>query len=298
MNRDKKNLNLGAIVLFLLVVFDFLIWREIFLVNLNDKPEIYFLDVGQGDAELLVLPPKIKILTDAGYGKKIISALDKIKILSDKYIDVAIITHPQQDHFGGFLELLEHYDFGAFVINGRNNPEVSSWKTLIDKIEEKKIPLITLERRDKIRYQENKIKILSPDKNLIESAELNDTGIVQFIETQFFRALFAADIGKNVEKYLIKNNDVLRADILKVAHHGSKYSSGINFLEIVQPKLAVVEVGEGNRYGHPTREVLEQLKLKGSQIFRTDLNGTVKVSVSQNKKLQVFVDKINFQNSP
>lgn len=293
MNKDK-NSALGAIILFLFIVFDFLIWREIFLTDLRDRPEIYFLDVDQGDAELLILPQKVKILTDAGRGKKILSSLARIDALSDKYIDVAIITHPQEDHFGGFLELLEYYDFGIFIINGRENPATDNWNGLLEKIKEKGIPSIVVRRGDKIKYQGNQIKILSPDENLAQSAELNDTGIVQFIETPFFRALFAADIGKSVENYLVQTNDSLQVDILKVAHHGSKYSSGASFLKIIKPKLAIIEVGKENRYGHPAESVLEELKSLGSQIFRTDLNGTIRISPEQNK-LKVFVDKLNSQ---
>lgn len=293
---NKRRNSLGATILLLLIIFDFLVWHEIFSASRKNTPEVYFLDVGQGDAELLILPQGVKILTDAGRDKKIIPALAKIEVSSNKYIDVAIITHPQQDHFGGFLELLEYYNFGIFIVNGRDNPKANDWSSLIDKIKSKKIPLVVLGGGDKIKYQQNQIKILSPDKNLIQSAELNDTGLVQLIETPSFRALFASDIGESIENYLIKNNTLPKVDILKVAHHGSKYSSGINFLEFVKPKVAIIEVGEENRYGHPAEIVLNRLKSAGSQIFRTDLNGTIKISAEQNK-LKVFVDKLNFEKS-
>lgn len=120
---------------------------------------------------------------------------------------------------------------------------------------------------------------------------MNDTGFVTLLRTPGFAALFTADIGANVEEDLVQNFD-LRADILKVGHHGSKYSSSEEFLEEVEAKLAVIEVGE-NRYGHPTEETLGRLRAAGAQIFRTDQHGTLKIFV-KDKKLQVFTEKSAF----
>jgi competence protein ComEC len=108
------------------------------------------------------------------------------------------------------------------------------------------------------------------------------------VRTSEFQALLTGDIGANVEEDLVEKYD-LRADILKVGHHGSKYSSSQKFLHEVQPKLAVIEVGE-NRYGHPTKETLSRLEAAGAHIFRTDQNGTVRVVVEESK-LKIFVEK-------
>ena len=114
----------------------------------------------------------------------------------------------------------------------------------------------------------------------IHSSKLN---IVQKVTTPDFSALLTADIGSSVEEYLISqytgvSNNALNADILKVAHHGSKYSSTPLFLEPVSPTIAVIQVGEGNTYGHPTQETLDNLASSSVQaVFRNDINGTITI---------------------
>lgn len=283
----KRVDGLGATIVFLFVVFNFLVWQQIIFAKPASQPELYFLDVGQGDAELLVLPPGVKILTDAGPDKKITAALGQKGIIADRYVDLAVISHPQLDHFGGFLNLLDYYDFGAFIINGRDDSPAAEWSALVEKIKSKNIPLITLGRGDRIQYGASQIDILSPDKNYVESGELNDTAIVELIKTPIFKTILASDIGSNIEDFLVKSGDDLRADILKVAHHGSKYSTSAEFLTAVRPRLSIIEVGAGNNYGHPTNDALGRLKEIGSQIFRTDLSGTIKV-LADNNKLSIF----------
>ncbi|GIW65287.1 MAG: hypothetical protein KatS3mg093_266 [Candidatus Parcubacteria bacterium] len=241
MNYNK---NLSLIIFLILIGFDIFLWLNIFFFNFNQN-KIYFLNVGQGDSSLINLK-KIFILIDAGPNSKINQSLAQAFKTKRNYIDLAIITHPQLDHFGGFTGLLDKYDFGAFIINGREGDDKSKnlYNELINKIKNKNIPIIILSAGDKIIYQDNLIEILSPDKNWIQSAELNDTGLVLKIKTFSFSSLFTADINSFLEDYLISKYD-LKADILKVAHHGSKYSS--------------------------------------NPIFRTDLNGNILIFKKDNK---------------
>ncbi len=267
------------------------VWYDILFAEPTRRPEIYFLDVGQGDAELVVLPGNVKIMTDAGPDQKVVKSIEKVLPQGDKYIDIAVISHPQLDHFNGYHYLLDSYTFGAFIFNGRSDTEtVKEWPALMEKIKSKHIPLITLEAGDTIRHQDTEINFLSPDKNFAQSAELNDTGFVEFVKTPDFRTLLTADIGFSVENYLMRYGTEIQADILKVGHHGSKYSSGERFLEAVAPKVAVIEVGEKNRYGHPTKEVVGRLDGSGAKTFRTDQNGTIKV-FAENRKLKIVVEK-------
>lgn len=286
----RKPDSLSAIIILALIGFDVFVWQQILFVHPTSHTELYFLDVGQGDSELLVLPGNVKILTDAGPDRTISRSLGKALSPSDRYIDLAIITHPQLDHFNGFNDLLHRYQFGAFLFNGRDESlESAEWRALLEKIEERNIPLIVLVAGDRVLYRDNRIRFLSPDNLWIQSAELNDTSLVEMVETPDFTALLTADIGFNVEEYLAKNFAV-QADILKVGHHGSKYSSGKGFLLAVDPKLAVIEVGD-NRYGHPTEEALQRLAtLTAAKIFRTDKNGTIKV-IAEYNKLKVFTER-------
>ncbi|MDO8664328.1 MAG: hypothetical protein Q7K44_02145 [Candidatus Liptonbacteria bacterium] len=291
-NAPQNNSFNGFILVFFALFFavDFFVWNRIFFAKAADETQMYFLDVGQGDAELIILPGNVKILTDAGPDSKIIGELEKIPPLGDRYIDLAIISHPQLDHFNGFRYLLDRYRVGAFIYNGRSDtPGVQEWPDLVNKIKGHNITLIKLGAGDKIKYLDDKIDFLSPNSELIQSAELNDTGLVELIESGSFRALLTADIGAETEKELVKNFN-LRADILKVPHHGSRFSSSAVFLEAVKPKVAIIEVGNNNRYGHPTPETLRRLSSVSTTIFRTDKNGQIMASTA-GEKLKIFTDR-------
>ena len=284
----RKN-NYSALVIVLLFGLCVFVWGNIVFTKADSRPVFYFLDVGQGDSELIIFPGNVKIMTDAGPDQKVIKSLERATH-GDTYIDIGIISHLQLDHFNGFNYLLEKYKFGAFVINGRDDTETAKeWPALLKKIKERNIPLITLRGGDGILYQSSSIAIISPNGDYLQSGEPNDTGFVELVKTGSARAIFTADIGANVEEYISKKFDI-SADILKVAHHGSKFSSSELFLVAVNPKIAVIEVGKNNVYHHPTKEALGRLGNAARNVFRTDENGTVKVVVVGNK-LSVFTDR-------
>ena len=279
-------LNRNHLILFLifLAVFDFLVWKSIFLNKSNNNTELYFLDVGQGDSELVILPGGIKILIDAGPNNKIVSELESVLRSTDRYIDLLVLSHPETDHFNGFIDVLKRYQVGAFIYNGRAGA-AQSWKELAKIVEENKVPVFVLGQGDKIKNQDDFFEILLPNADFLRSKELNDTSLIMKLinndEQNQIKILFTGDIGEKNEKYLINNFDI-RADILKVGHHGSKYSSGDYFLKAVNPKISAIEVGK-NSYGHPTKEVLERLASVGSQIFRTDQNSIIKLAIKGNE---------------
>ncbi len=288
---DKKKFdNLIIISFLLLAVFDVFLWQRIIFGKPVGQPHFYFLDVGQGDAELAILPANVKILVDAGPDKKILSELEKIPALTDRYIDIAVISHSQLDHFNGFKYLLENYRVGAFIFNGRSDSAaLDDWKTLLQKIKEKNVPLLTLAGGDSISYINSRLDFLLPDSNLLQSAELNDTGLIGLLNAGGAKVLLTADIDSDIERTLINDFNV-KADILKVPHHGSKYSSSEEFLKAVRPAVAVIEVGSRNPYGHPTKEALARLASVSANIFRTDLSGTIEAAVDNNK-LKIFTEK-------
>lgn len=285
--------NLSKTILVALIVLDAFVWYQILLEPQEKNAQLYFLDVGQGDATLLVLEDGVKILTDAGPDMKVIRSLEKILSPTDRYIDLAVISHPQLDHFNGFNYLLERYRFGAFIVNGRNGEfknETNEWTVLLEKIKERKIPIVRMAAGDAIKHLHDEVSILSPDRNFIQSGELNDTSIVALVKTPQFRALLTGDIGFEVENYLIKKSDV-RAHILKVPHHGSKFSSHEDFLKAVHPLLTLIGVGGKNTYGHPSPHTLARISSStAAKTFRTDRNGTITILVKENK-LKVFTER-------
>jgi competence protein ComEC len=290
LETKMKKLDITSVIIFIsIMLLDGLVWYEVIFLAPPKNSEFHVLDVSQGDSELIILPGGVKVMTDAGVGSKVLSSLEKAIASSDKYIDIAIISHPQLDHFEGYRTLIDRYQFGLFIINGRSDGGVGEWYSLIEKINDKKIPIITLEEGDRILYGPSRIEILSPNEDWLQSGELNDTGFVELIKTPDFSTLLMADIGFNVEKDLIKKYDI-RVDILKVGHHGSKYSSSEDFLRAVNPRIAVIGVGAKNTYGHPSEETLERLSSVDAKVFRTDQNGNIRI-LAKEGKLKVFAER-------
>ncbi len=282
----KHNNTLSIIIVVLLIALTFVVWLNILSsLMTNNIAHAYFLDVGEGDSELVVFPGNIKVMTDAGPDNSVLASIEKVLPSGDDYIDIAVISHPQLDHFNGYYYLLDHYRIGAFIWNGRDDAAtVTEWPALLAKIRAKNIPIVTLAAGDKISYKDNEIEMLSPDPSFAASAELNDTVLVELVKTIGFRVLLTADIGFNVEDHLMAQGKDIKADVLKIAHHGSKYASGAVFLSAVDPKIAVIEVGAKNKYGHPAKETLARIASSTSAIvLRTDQNGTIDVSVYNGK---------------
>jgi competence protein ComEC len=134
---------------------------------------------------------------------------------------------------------------------------------------------------DVIRYNDARMQILGPNKISLNDKEVNESSIVALLSVDGVRALFTGDIGTKTERQLIERYHLL-SDILKVPHHGSKYSSSNIFLEAASPRAAFIGVGK-NSYGHPTSEVLARFESIGSKIFRTDMQGTLKVIIRDGK---------------
>ena len=269
--------NWVILLILFLFIFDGFVWLEILFHQKNKNTEIYFLDVGQGDSELVILPGNIKVLIDGGPDNSVLNSLASVVRPTDRYIDLMVLSHAQTDHFSGLIDVLKRYRVGAFVYNGRSGT-APSWPELVKITEQNKIPVEILMAGDKISYLDNHFDILMPDKNFIQSADLNETVLVELLQSQSSKILFTGDADTKIEDYLLQRYN-LNVDVLKVAHHGSKFSSSEEFLKSISPKVAVIEVGK-NSYGHPTPEALSRLASVGAQIFRTDKDGTVKLVIN------------------
>mgnify|MGYP001569822700 CR=1 FL=1 len=272
--ENKKFILSIGVILFLNLFF----WR-IILFPPADNLKIYFLDVGQGDSQLVVLPGGVKILIDGGPNASVIEQLDKILPFYQRYIDLVILTHPQKDHSAGLVEILRRRGASLFLSNGQK-ASITAYQELEKTLKDLRVPTISLSASDKIKYRSNTLSILWPPAKLV-SKEINDYALVGLLESPGIKALFTSDIGAEQEKVLIEKYN-LDLDILKVAHHGSKFSTSQDFLIKTQPKIAVIEVGK-NSYGHPTAEVLNRLVSIGAKILRTDQLGTVKLEVKEGK---------------
>ncbi|KKU94229.1 MAG: internalization-related competence protein ComEC/Rec2 protein [Candidatus Jorgensenbacteria bacterium GW2011_GWA1_48_13] len=273
------------VLLAALAILDFLVFWQIGRAGTEDENlRIYFLSVGQGDSELVELPGGVKVLIDGGPPNGLVSGeLSKFLPMGDRYVDLVVMSHPQLDHFGGLIEILRNYEIGAFLTSGREG-EAAAFAELEQVIEEKNIKVITLSAGDRIRYLDSRFEILSPEPADLKSRELNDATLVMELTNGAAKALFTGDIGADIEEKIFWKLENI--DILKVPHHGSKFSSSEKFLAAIKPAVAVVEVGK-NSYGHPTKEALDRVSSVGARIFRTDLDGTLRFELSD-KEIRIF----------
>jgi len=261
-----------------------------------DGITVSFLDVGQGDATLIDFGDGVQVLIDGGPPNgRLVAELGELLPPTDRTIELVILTHPELDHYGGLIELLKRYEVGAFLDNGVAK-NVDAYRTLAATLAEKKIRGTVLRVGDRIRYGGNLFTVLSPDEAQARARETNDTSVVLEFESgdpdtevgASARFLFTGDIGAEVERAVAEDVET-PFDVLKVAHHGSKFSSDVSFLASVRPALAAIGVGK-NSYGHPTREALARLEATGARIYRTDRDGTVTMQV-ENGELYVLSKK-------
>ena len=269
-----------------LIIFDFFIWNSIIFDGGHKNLQAYFLNVGQGDSELVVLPGNVKILMDGGPNSKILTELSKSLPSTDHYIDLIILSHAEADHFTGLIDVAKRYRIGAFIFNGLNG-RGNTWPELLKILKNNNVPIIVLSAGDKIKYLNNRMNFIWPEKNNLPKTTktLNETALVSILESRMVKILFTGDIGFKTENHLLGKYD-LSVDILKVGHHGSKFSTSEEFLKAVDPKISIIEVGK-NSYGHPTKEVLNRLASVESKIFRTDKDGLIKIEAN-GENIKIF----------
>jgi competence protein ComEC len=262
--------NLILIVYFSLPQKSFQDGRGISSVFDNQKFKIIFLDVGQGDAILIQSPSKKNILVDGGPDKGIIAKLDQYIPFYERKIDLMILTHPDPDHLNGLVEVLQRYRVERFFYNGVKDLD-STYERFLEILEEKKIKEEVVWLGKNYEFDKAKVEVFFPFENLLGKSfeNDNDASLVLKMSIGQIKILLTGDATNKVEDKLIKDNMDLKADILKVAHHGSKNSTSLEFLEKVKPTYAIISVGK-NKFGHPSLRVLKNLEKVGAKILRTD----------------------------
>jgi len=240
--------------------------------------EVDFLDVGQGDAILIKAPAGQNVLVDGGPDKTVIKRLAENLPWWDKRIDLMILTHPHDDHVTGLVDVLKRYQVKKILYTGatHNTPNYLAWLKLV---RDQKVPLAIIDKEQTISLGAGaKLEILYPDESFLNKTveDLNQSSIVLMLYYGRNKFLLMGDAGDLVEKKLMAKGADLSAEVLKVGHHGSQYSSSQEFLEKVRPNLAAISAGQDNDFGHPNLRIIKRLERLGTEIFRTDLNGTVK----------------------
>jgi beta-lactamase superfamily II metal-dependent hydrolase len=250
-----------------------------------DGLSVYFLDVGQGDSELIVADGRA-MLIDAGepqYGDTVVSDIQKLGITKLDYI---IATHPHSDHIGGLPDVMKNFDVDKIIapkLPDKQVPTTTVYKNFIDEAKKKGYKLTQAKAGDVYDLGDAVFTILSPDPGATYD-DLNDYSVVIRLVYGKTSWLFTGDAEKPAENAILKSGRTVSADILKVGHHGSANSSTADFLKAVKPQAAVIEVGAGNTYGLPTDAALKRIKVYTSKIYRTDEDGIV-VFTSDGQKI-------------
>jgi len=252
-------------------------------IGKSHQAKITFLNVGQGDAILIQTPHGRKVLIDAGPDEQIEGQLDRVIPYYDRTLDLAFATHPDVDHVGGFLSLIEHYTIKSFFHSGLLVAE-PEYAFLAKNLQKEGIPTRSLKSGDVITLGDGmKLFVLSPYR-VEEVRDANEASLVLLLTYQGTQVLFMGDAPRTVEAQLKTSyGEALRSPLLKLGHHGSKTSSSEDFLRTVQPQEAIVSAGCKNRFGHPHQEVVALLRKLGIQERDTCFDGNIQF-VFQNGK--------------
>ena len=236
--------------------------------------EIYYFDVGQADC-IFVKNEDECMLIDAGNnadGKLIAKELESLGVQKINYL---IGTHPHEDHVGGLDDIIEEFDIGKIYMPKRE-ANTATFEDILDAVSDKNLKISTPNVGDKFNVGEATCEILSVDS---DAEDTNDSSIVILMTFGKTSYLFTGDIGSEIEE----NVDWSDIDVLKVAHHGSKYSSSKEFLAETTPEVAVISCGRDNDYGHPHDEAVKRIENIGAEIYRTDKQGTIYIKSDGNK---------------
>lgn len=237
--------------------------------------EVHFLDVGQGDAVFIETPEGIQVLIDGGRNGAVLDALGDVMSPRDRTIDFVIGTHPDADHVGGLVDVLERYKVRQLLIT-ENTGESTTAEAYMKAIQEEGASVSYARTGQQfVLGASTTLTVLFPETSA-EAMESNASSIVLRLTYGDTSVLLTGDSPKRIEEYLVlTQGEYLQSDVLKVGHHGSRTSTSELFLEEVAPRYAVISAGADNRYGHPHVEVTDLLFNKRVETLSTAEEGTV-----------------------
>jgi len=240
--------------------------------------QMTFLDVGQGDAILVRAPAGQQILIDTGDGAGIARRLAANLPWLERRIDLLVITHPHDDHLGGFAEVLKYFEIGEILYTGAVHTS-PAYLNFLREVQARRLPLKIADRPQKILLGTDcYLDIIFPRESFQNKnvSNLNNTSIAIKIVYKNTSILTMGDLEIDAEKKLAQEVD-LQADILKISHHGSRNSLDDELLEKINPQVAVISVGKDNQFGHPHSGVMKILEKKRIKTYRTDIDGEIKI---------------------
>lgn len=267
-----------------------------FQIKLNSYSifQINFVDVDQGDCTYIKTFSGKNIIIDGGegntgkydYGENVL--LPYLLDRGVKKIDYLVISHADSDHIGGLFAVIENIKIDKILIGIQ--PQISEqYVELLNISRDKKIKIVELKAGDRLKLEkEIFLDVLWPqENNFIQENVLNNNSLVFKISYKNFSILFTGDIEEIAENEILNlyrdNLTLLNSSILKVAHHGSKTSTNLEFLKCVNPQIALIGVGKNNKFGHPSKGVINKLNDSTAKIYRTDVNGEINIIFTKNR---------------
>ena len=270
--------NLKWYLLGILFFANVFIWQAIFAETRDNVLTVAFLDIGQGDAIFIEAPNGNQVLIDGGSNQAVLGALSEIMEPYDRTIDIIVATHPDKDHIGGLVDVLRRYDISRVIDSGLSSDTgvyQEFEKSVAHEVEEGAERLVARRGMSLALGSGINLFILSPE-SVSAGMPSNDASIVSKLTYGAISFLLTGDAAMKVENRLVfLGGALLKSDVLKVGHHGSKFSTSALFLAHVLPVYSVISSGQGNPYGHPSKEALGRLEEAGANILRTDLSGSI-----------------------
>ena len=286
MNNFKFNNKFFKILSSIFIVIIFILFFNLNNnANFKNKMIIHYIDVGQGDCILIQVNNK-NLLIDSGPSTNRKYLLNYLKKINIKKLDYIIETHPQDDHIGNMDTIIKRYNVEKFY-----SPKVTTssdtFDSLLSALVDKNLKINVLKKgTNQINLGKNaNLKVLSPKKDFTSDNLNNYSPIIKinFLNNSF---LFTGDAETSDENLVLFENNDLKADVLKVGHHGSSTSTSLDFLNSVDPSVAIISVGKNNSYGHPSQKVLSLLDESNIKTLRTDISGNI-IVISDGKNISI-----------
>lgn len=297
MNKKRVRYGLGPVGGLVLLIVLFLLSSRINLLSgtapegvdslplpeaAQEQPlQVYFLDVGQGDSELIRIPGEtgyFNMLIDTGEYEYADGLTVYLKDLGIERLDAVVCTHPHTDHMGCMARVIQRFDIGAIympMLPEDKVPTTTAYEKLLDAAEDKGLTINRLHEDAIIESPPgSQFQVMAPRVDADWEGANNYSAVIRLVYGQS-SFLFTGDAEEESEEVILKDGYMLRSDVLKCGHHGSSTSTSDEFLEAVGPKYAVISCETGNRYGHPHKETVKKLKDGDIVTYRTDKDGTV-----------------------
>jgi len=269
--------------------------------------QINFLDIGQGDATFITFPDGQQMLIDCAIDARILEALGRAMPFYDRTIDYLVVTHPDQDHYGGCIDVIDRYDIGTIVYNGFEKEDTVFYHAFMDAVASSGAEYHVLTEPEMWDIGNTTVSYLYPHTDLSQYPNIpesekdtgsNNSSIVMLLDHGDTEILLTGDGETELEEFLLREYGMeLDVDILKAGHHGSSSSSIEPFVAVTTPAHVVFSAGRDNSYGHPSARVLKRFERIGSTIWRTDTMGDIVVTVGDDRVMlngeEFAVDRSN-----